>query len=243
MASITWGRDVAEVYDRLSASRYDPSELEPTVDRLEEWAGGGPALEFAVGTGRVAIPLAQRGVAVHGIELSPHMVEVMRAKPGADQVDVAVGDMTTTRLRRRFTLVYIVFNSLMNVTTQDEQLAVFENAAAHLARGGRFVVELMVPQLRRSPPGEMGWIYELDADHVSVETFDDPVGQIAWSHHWVVVDGHLFRHAAPYRYVWPAELDLMARLAGFCVGERWGDWRRGPFTAESESQVVVFEKE
>jgi hypothetical protein len=170
------------------------------------------------------------------------MVAQLRVKPGADAVSVTVGDMTTTRIPGRFALVYLVANSIMNVTTQDEQVAVFTNAAAHLEPGGCFVVEVIVPQLRRVPPGEVGRVFAFDPDHVGIETFDDVVGQIAWSHHLIVVDDRLVRHAAPYRYVWPSELDLMGRIAGFGVRARWSGWDRAAFTADSTSQVVVFEK-
>lgn len=242
VAAITWERDVAEVYDATSAEMFKPAILDPTIDLLEKLAGGGPALEFAVGTGRVALPLSARGVSVTGIELSPHMVAQLHAKPGADEVPVTVGDMTTTRVPGTFTLVYLVWNAIMNVTTQDEQLAVFANAAAHLEPGGSFVVEVGVPQLRRLPPGEIGRIFALDPDHVGIETFDDLVGQVAWSHHWMEVDGRLVRHSAPYRYVWPSELELMARMASFRLRDRWAGWRREPFTSESTGQVAVFEK-
>ena len=150
--------------------------------------------------------------------------------------------MTTTRVPGSFRLVYLVANTLMNVTTQEDQLAVVANAAAHLAPGGCFVVELIVPQLQEVPPGERGRVFALDPDHVGVETFDDLVGQVAWSHHWFEVDGRLVRHSAPYRYVWPSELDLMARSAGLQVRDRWAGWDRSAFTSSSASQVVVFEK-
>jgi hypothetical protein len=150
--------------------------------------------------------------------------------------------MTTTRLPQQFALVYLVANSIMNVTTQEEQLAVFSNAAAHLVVGGCFVIELMVPQLRRVAPSEVARVFRLDADHVGIETFDDVVGQVAWSHHWIVTDDRLVRHSAPYRYIWPSELLLMARLAGFELRDRWGDWDGSPFTSESVKQVAVFVK-
>jgi SAM-dependent methyltransferase len=212
------------------------------VDLLAGLACGGLVLEFAVGTGRVALPLAARGGAVHGIELSPHMAERLAAKPGAAAVPVTIGDMTTTRVPGTFRLVYLVANTIMNVTTQNDQLAVFANAAAHLEPGGCFVVEVEVPQLRRVPPGEVGWVFTLDPDHVGIETFDDTAAQIAWSHHWMEVDGRLVRHSAPYRYVWPSELDLMARIAGFRLQDRWAGWDKAPFTSGSHSQVAVFEK-
>jgi SAM-dependent methyltransferase len=242
VGSITWDREVAEVYDATYAALAEPAVLDPMVDLLAGLAGDGPALEFAAGTGRVALPLSARGVAVHGIELSPPMAEHLRAKPGAAAVPVTIGDMTTTRVPGEFTLVYLVANTVMNVTTQDEQVAVFANASAHLVAGGHFVVEVVVPQLRRVPPGETARVFTLDPDHVGIETFDDPVGQIAWSHHWVAVEGRLVRHSAPYRYLWPSELDLMARLAGLRLTDRWAGWDRSPFTADSGSQVAVYAK-
>ena len=242
MGSITWGREIAEVYDATYAAKFEPPVLGPIVDVLADLAGGRPALEFAVGTGRVALPLAARGIAVHGIELSPHMAEQLLAKPGAEAVPVTVGDMTTTRVPGIFALVYLMANTIMNVTTQDDQLAVFANAGAHLEPGACFVVEVLVPQLRRVPPGEAGWVFTLDPDHVGIETFDDTVGQIAWSHHWIEAGGRLVRHSAPYRYVWPSELDLMAKITGFRLRDRWAGWDRAPFTSGSQSQVAVFEK-
>jgi len=242
MGSVMWGREIAEVYDATYDEQSTAAVLDPIIEVLAGLAGGGPVLEFAIGTGRVALPLRARGVAVDGIELSPHMVDQLRAKPGGDDVPVTVGDMTTSRAPGTFDLVYLVANTIMNVTTQDEQVAVFANAAAHLRPGGCFVVEVIVPQLRKVPPGEVARVFTMDADHVGIETFDDVVGQIAWSHHWMEVDGHLVHHAAPYRYVWPSELDLMARLAGLRVRDRWAGWDRSPFTADSTGQVAVFEK-
>ena len=242
MGSITWDRDVAEVYDATYSAMFEAAVLDPTVDRLAELAQRGPALEFAAGTGRVTLPLSARGISVHGLELSPHMADQLRAKPGGEAITLTVGDMSTTRVTGTFTLVYLVANSIMNVTTQDDQVAVFVNAAAHLGPGGRFVVEVIVPQLRSLPRGEIGRVFTLDADHVGIETFDDLVGQVAWSHHWVEVEGRLVRHSAPYRYVWPSELVLMARIAGFRLEHRWADWHQAPFTSESTRQVAVFEK-
>ena len=242
MASITWDRELAQVYDETYAAAFEPSALDPVIEVLAELAGSGKALEFAVGTGRVALPLAARGIPTHGVELSPHMAERLRAKPGSDAVAVTVGDMTTTVVPGSFSLVYIVANSIMNVTTQQEQLAVFANAAAHLQRGGCFVVEVIVPQLQHVPPGDSARVFTLKPDHVGIETFDDLVGQIAWSHHWVYVQGKLVRHSAPYRYIWPSELELMAQLAGLRLRERWAAWDRTPFTATSTSQVAVFER-
>ena len=243
MSSVTWDREWAEVYDRIYAAMFEPSVLGPMVGVLAGLAGGGPALEFAVGTGRVALALSGQGVAVHGLELSEPMAGRLSAKPGAQAVPVTIGDMTAARVAGGpFRLVYLVANTLMNVTAQDEQVAVFANAARHLAPGGCFVVEVIVPQLRRVPPGEAARVFTFDPDHVGIEIFEDPVRQIAWSHHWVDVDGRLMRHSAPYRYVWPSELDLMAKLTGFSLRDRWAGWDGEPFTSDSRSQVAVFEK-
>jgi SAM-dependent methyltransferase len=240
MATVVWGADLAEHYDVTTAAMFAPEVLEPMVGVLAELAGDGAALELAIGTGRVGLALQARGVPVSGIELSPHMVERLRAKPGGADIPMAVGDMATTRVPGRFRLVYLVFNTIMNVTTQDEQVAVFTNAAAHLEPGGCFVVEVELPQLRRVPEGELGRVFEMGPDHVGIETFDDPVGQLSWSHHWWSTGGRLAHHAAPYRYVWPSELDLMARLAGLARLDRWADWARRPFTATSTAQIAVF---
>jgi SAM-dependent methyltransferase len=236
-----WERDIADAYDVTTSPMFDRSVVEPTVDFLVEAGRGGAALEFAIGTGRIALPLAERGVRVHGIELPPHMVQRLRSKPGAAAIDVTIGDMTTTRVNGSFAVVYLVFNTIMNVTTQAEQVAVFRNAAAHLEPDGCFVVEVVVPQLRRLPVGEAGRVFTLETDHVAIETFDDLVGQVSWSHHWISVEGRLVHHSAPYRYVWPSELDRMAQLAGLRLRERWATWSRAPFTSESTSQVAVFE--
>jgi SAM-dependent methyltransferase len=237
-----WGKEIAEAYDTSTSVMFQPAHLDPVVELLAELAGAGPVLELAIGTGRVALPLAARGIALEGVELSPHMLEQLRAKPGGDAIAVTVGDMASTSVGRTFKLVYLVFNTIMNVTTQDEQVAVFANAAAHLEPGGCFVVEVSIPQLRRLPAGELGRVFAMEPDHVGIETFDDLVGQVTWSHHWSKIDGRLLQDSAPYRYVWPSELDLMARLAGLRMRERWAGWKREPFTSESESQVAVFEK-
>jgi SAM-dependent methyltransferase len=221
---------------------FEPDVIDPIIDVLTELAAGGSALEFAIGTGRVALPLSARGIPVHGIELSPHMLRQLHGKPGADAVPTTTGDMTTTRVPGEFRLVYLLANTIMNVTTQDEQVAVFANAAAHLEPGGSFVVEVIVPQLRHVPPGDTARVFTLCPDHVGIETFDDMAAQIASSHHWMEIDGHLVRHTAPYRYVWPSELDLMARLAGMRLRDRWSGWAREPFTSDSTRHVSVWEK-
>jgi SAM-dependent methyltransferase len=187
----------------------------------------------------VALPLSERGVRVAGIELSPHMAAVLRDKPGAAAVPVTIGDMTSTRVPGAHSLVYLVFNTIMNVTTQEEQVAVFENAAAHLAPGGRFVVEVVVPGL---PAGELGRVFDISDGHVGIDTIDDPVAQISSSHHWRLIDGQWRRSSAPFRYIWPSELDLMARLAGLRLEHRWAGWDKAPFTGTSTSQVAVYRK-
>lgn len=240
MPSVVWPREVAETYDAASAAMFDPAVLGPTVDLLFDLARGGPALELAVGTGRVALPLKARGITVSGVELSPHMAGQLRAKPGGADIEVAVGDMTTERAPGTFKLVYLVWNAIMNVTTQEEQVAVFANAAAHLEAGGRFVVEVGVP--RPVPSGELGRVFTFEEDRVGIDTYDDPVAQILSSHHWFTIDGRFVHFSAPYRYVWPSELDLMGRLAGLQLENRWSGWGREPFGATSISQVAVFTK-
>jgi Methyltransferase domain len=242
MATVLWGPEIAAVYDRGSAGMFDPAVVGATVDVLAALAGQGAALEFAVGTGRVALPLSGRGVPVAGIELSPDMAAVLRAKPGAAAVPVTIGDMTSTRVPGAYSLVYLVFNTIMNVTTQDEQVAVFENAAAHLAGGGRFVVEVGLPAVAGLPATELGRVFDVSPGHVGIDTIDDPVAQITSSHHWTLIDGQWRRSSAPYRYVWPSELDLMARIAGFRLEHRWAGWDKSPFTGSSTSQVAVYQK-
>jgi Methyltransferase domain len=242
MATVLWGAEIASVYDNTSAAMFAPEVLGPAVDVLAALAGDGAALEFAVGSGRVALPLSERGVPVAGIELSPHMAAVLRGKPGAAAVPVTIGDMTSTRVPGVYSLVYLVFNTIMNVTTQDEQVSVFENAAAHLASGGRFVVEVGVPAVSGLPAGELGRVFDVSPGHVGIDTIDDPVSQITSSHHWTLIDGQWRRSSAPFRYVWPSELDLMARLAGLRLEHRWAGWDKSPFTGTSTSQVAVYRK-
>ena len=242
MATLIWGADAAARYDAASTGMFDPAVVGPAVDLLAALADEGPALEFAIGTGRVALPLSERGVPVSGIELSPHMAEVLRSKPGAAAVPVTIGDMATTRVPGEFSLVYLVYNTIENLTTQDEQVAVFANAAAHLRPGGRFLLEVEVPSVPRIQPGEQGRIFDLSPGHLGVDTHDDPVGQLLSSHHWTLLDGQWVQASGQYRYVWPSELDLMARLAGLRFEARWAGWDRSPFTAASPSQVVVYAK-
>jgi SAM-dependent methyltransferase len=232
---------VAATYDRDVGAMSAPDVLGPAVDLLAGLADGGPALEFAVGTGRVALPLAARGVPVTGIDVSAAMLSRLRAKPGGEAVPVVRGDMTTTRVPGAFALVYLVFNTVMNVTTQAGQVAVFRNAAAHLAPGGRFLVEVMVPALHRLPPGETAHVFSLTPEHVGIDEYD-VVTQRMWSHHHRVTGARAEVSSIGFRYAWPAELDLMAQLAGLEPEARWAGWDRAPFTAASTSHVSVWRR-
>jgi SAM-dependent methyltransferase len=233
---------IAAGYDAASAGLFDSRVLGPTVDFLAELAGDGPALEFGIGTGRVALPLSERGVPVSGIDISPAMVGRLRTKPGAHKIDVTIGDFATTRVGHGFRLVYLVYNTIMNLTRQDQQVDCFCNAAAHLAGNGCFVVEVGVPDLRRLPPGETTRVFARDESYVGFDEYTDLTAQIAYSHHWWVTEGRAEIFSAPYRYVWPSELDLMARIAGFSLRERSAGWSDEPFTSESRSHVSVWEK-
>ena len=238
-----FGEDVAARYDEGSGPQFDPEVIRSTVDLLAELAADGPALEFAVGTGRVAFPLAARGVPVAGIELSDAMAERLRAKDGAERVQVTIGDMATTRVAGTFRLVYLVYNTIGNLTTQDQQVACFANAAAHLEPGGLFVVEVGVPELRRLAPGEDARVFAHAPGYVGYDHYVDLVHQQAVSHHFVVDGSNAHEFRTPFRYVWPSELDLMAKLAGMSLRHRWGGWDRSPFTGESASHVSAWEKQ
>ena len=232
---------IAARYDESSAEMFAPAAVDPVVDVLSELAGDGRALELGVGTGRIALPLARRGVPVHGIELSRAMVARLRAKPGGDDVGVTIGDFATTTVPGTFAVAYLVFNTIMNLTTQAEQVACFGNVAAHLEPGGCFVVEVGVPDLQRLPPGETARVFHIAEDRWGIDEYD-VARQGLVSHHFETVDGRLERFSAPFRYVWPAELDLMAQLAGMRLRERWSDWQRAPFTSDSRRHVSVWEK-
>jgi SAM-dependent methyltransferase len=236
-----FGEGVAERYDESSADMFDPAVVDPAVDFLAGLAGDGAALELGIGTGRIALPLAGRGVRVHGIDLSEAMVTELRAKPGSETIGVTIGDFATTKVDGTFSLAYLVFNTIGNLTTQDEQVACFQNVADHLESGGCFVIEVGVPSLRRLPPGETARVFDLSPTHVGVDEFD-PATQGLISHHFSLVDGEWELGSTPFRYVWPAELDLMARLAGMRLRERWSGWNREPFTSESTRHVSVWEK-
>ncbi|GAA4574917.1 class I SAM-dependent methyltransferase [Micromonospora coerulea] len=236
-----FGEEVAAAYDDRTIEMFDSDVVATTVDVLADLAGAGRALELGIGTGRVALPLARRGVPVHGIDLSRAMVARLRAKPGGDAIDVTIGDFATTRVDGTFSLAYLVFNTIMNLTSQEAQVACFRNVAAHLAPGGRFVIEVLVPELRRLPPGQnvvpfrvgpTGWAYDIY----------DVATQATSSNYVRVVDGRAEHRSIPFRYVWPAELDLMAQLAGLRLCDRWDGWTGEPFTSESRQHVSVWER-
>jgi SAM-dependent methyltransferase len=235
-----FGEHVAARYDESSADLFEPAVVDPVVDLLADLAGHGAALELGIGTGRIALPLARRGIRVHGIDLSEAMVARLRAKPGAEQIGVTIGDFATTTVEGRFSVAYLVFNTIMNLTTQDEQVACFENVAAHLEPGGCFVIEVMVPALQRLPPGETVRAFDVTPTHLGFDEYDI-ASQGLISHHYSVLDGNLDVVSMPFRYVWPSELDLMARLAGMTLRERWSGWQREPFTSDSTKHVSVWE--
>ena len=238
-------------FDERVAARYDesgetsewsdPVVVEATVDLLADLAGSGRALELGIGTGRIALPLAQRGVPVHGIDLSQAMVARLRAKPGGEDIAVTIGDFATTTVDGTFSVAYVVFNTIMNLTTQEEQVACFRNVAAHLEPGGCFVIEVGVPDLQRLPPGETVRPFHISERRWGFDEYD-LARQGLISHHLELVDGRAEQVSMPFRYVWPAELDLMAELAGMKLRDRWSGWKREPFTSESRSHVSVWEK-
>jgi SAM-dependent methyltransferase len=235
--------EVAARYDETLGVMGSPEVLGPTVDLLADLAGTGAALEMAVGTGRIALPLAARGVPVNGIELSPDMVAQLRSKPGGDAIPVTIGDMTTTQVEGTFSLVYLLYNTIGNVETQDRQVACFANAAAHLEPRGCFVIEVGVPDLRRLVPGHDAVLFAHAPGYVGYDRYDDLVAQHAVSHHFVADDSGAREAHTPFRYVWPSELDLMAQLAGLELENRWAGWDRSPFTGDSPSHVSVWRRQ
>jgi hypothetical protein len=220
---------------------FDPAVIGPTVDLLAELAGDGGALEFAIGTGRIALPLAERGVRVAGIDNSEAMLARLGAKPGAERIEAVAGDMATTRVDGDFSLVYLVFNTIFNLTTQDGQVACFQNAAAHLPSGGRFVIEARVPELQRLPLGQTVLPWRADPSGMSYYVYDVVTQRLSGQHYYFT-DGRVEANPTEMRYAWPAELDLMARLAGLRLEDRWADWRREPFTHLSPAHVSVYAK-
>jgi SAM-dependent methyltransferase len=232
---------VAARYDESAAEMFDPAVVDPVVDLLVELAGGGRALELGIGTGRIALPLAQRGVPVHGIELSQAMAARLRTKPGGEDTAVTIGDFATTTVDGTFSLAYLVFNTISNLTTQAAQVACFRNVAAHLEPGGCFLVEVGVPALQRLPPGETFRVFHASETRWGFDEYD-VASQGLTSHHLEIVDGRLERLSIPFRYTWPAELDLMAQIAGMSLRERWSGWKKEPFTSDSRKHVSVWEK-
>jgi SAM-dependent methyltransferase len=232
---------VAARYDASSAGMFAPEVVQPAVEFLAGLAGSGRALELGVGTGRIALPLAERGVPVAGIDSSEPMLARLRAKPGADRIEAVVGDMAATRVDGEFSLVYLVFNTIFNLTTQDGQVACFENAASHLGRGGRFVIEARVPELQRLPLGQTVLPWRADPTGLSFYVYDVVTQRLSGQHYHMEGD-RLQPSPIEMRYAWPSELDLMARLAGLRLEHRWGGWSREPFTALSPSHVSVYVK-
>ena len=237
-----WDAETARRYDTPGTGMFAPEVLGPTVDRLVALAGGGRALELAIGTGRVAVPLAERGVPVTGIELSPHMVEQLRTKVDEDAIPVVLGDMATATAPGEFSLVYLVFNTIANLLTQEEQVACFRNAARHLVPGGRFVIELWVPELRKLPPGVEATVWLNEPGYIGLDTYD-VLHQRVVSHHFRFDEGRQAELGrTPHRYIWPAELDLMGQLAGFTLESRDADWSGSAFTEDSRSHVSVYRR-
>jgi SAM-dependent methyltransferase len=232
---------IAKSYETRWPELFEPAMVDPVVAFLAELAGTGAALELGIGTGRIAIPLSRRGFRVHGIDLSPDMIAELRAKPSTNDIGVTIGDMATTRVPGTFKLAYLVRNTIMNLTTQDQQVACFQNVAAHLQPGGCFVIEVVIPALQRLPPRETVRAFTVTPAHLGFDEYD-VAAQGLVSHHYWMVDGQLEPRSVPFRYVWPSELDLMARLAGMTLRERWSDWTRAPFTSDSEQHVSVWEK-
>jgi SAM-dependent methyltransferase len=235
---------VASEYAALWPHLFEPGMVDPPVEFLADLARGGAVLELGVGTGRLALPLSRRGLAVHGIELSSDMIEQLRREPGGDAIDVTVGDFASAHVaggEEAFSLAYLVRNTIMNLTTQDDQVACFANVARHLCAGGHFVIEVVVPDVRRLPPGETVRMFDVDPAHLGFEEYDAATQRSVSHHYWDRGD-RVETFSAPFRSVWPSELDLMARLAGLSVRERWSDWDRTPFTSESRSHVSVWEK-
>jgi SAM-dependent methyltransferase len=232
---------VAVSYDRESPDMYDPHVLEPAVNFLADTAKHGPILELGIGTGRVALPLSQRGLEVSGIDISSDMLAELHRKPGSESIVTMVGDFATTTMPGTFALVYLVYNTISNLTTQAEQVACFQNAAQHLDPGGRFVIELWIPDLQRFPPGLPALPFTITPSHVGFDEMDIST-QLGVSHHYFFDGDHVTRFDCPYRYVWPSELDLMAQMAGLTLDERWADWDRSPFTSDSRKHISVWSR-
>lgn len=242
MPEVYFDERIAERYEVYWPNLFEPAVVDPVVSFLADLAGDGTALELGIGTGRIALPLSQRGVRVHGIDLSTAMVARLRAKPGGHDIGVTLGDFATTRVSgQQFRLAYLVRNTIENLKTQDEQVECFRNVAAQLEPGGCFVIEVEVPALQRLPPGETIRAFTMTPAHLGFDEYD-VAAQGLVSHHYWVIDGKLEIFSSPFRYVWPSELDLMARLAGMTLRERWSGWEHQPFTSHSTMHISVWEK-
>ncbi len=235
----TYGDRMADVYD----SFYGPVDVELRIDVLEELAAGGRALELGIGTGSFALPLAARGVEVHGIDASEAMVEQLRAKAGGAGVPVTIGDFADVEVEGTFSLIYVLNNTLFMLTEQEEQVRCFENAAARLEDSGVFLVDAFVPDVTRFDRGQevRARLPDLETVRLDVSTHD-PMKQLVDFRHVLVSEAGIRVYPAQLRYAWPSELDLMAQLAGLRLRERWGDWNRSPFTSKSEGHVSVYER-
>ncbi len=243
MNKVYFDEKIASTYDQDSRFMFVPEVLDPIVDFLASLAGGGSALEFGIGTGRVALPLAERCHKIHGIDISSAMLDQLSKKPGAERISTTEGSFASTRVNTKFQVVYLIYNTITNLTSQEEQIACFQNAADHLESGGHFVIELIVPRLQDLASGERVRPFHIGEDHFGFDEYTDFNGQILYSHHYWNDEGSFRKFSAPYRWVWPSELDLMARLAGLSLSARYGGWNREPFTDESTSHVSVWEKE
>jgi SAM-dependent methyltransferase len=241
VAQTRFDERVAARYETYWPELFEPAAIDPVVSFLADLAGDGAALELGVGTGRLALPLSRRGVPVHGIELSPAMAARLRAQPGGAQIGITIGDFATTKVGATFRLAYLVRNTITNLTSQDEQTECFRTVAAQLEPDGCFVIENYIPQLQRLPPGETTRVFTSTPSHLGFEQYD-LAAQIAVSQHYWMIDGQLETFSSPHRYLWPSELDLMAKIAGMTLRERWDDWHRAPFTSESTMHVSVWEK-
>lgn len=236
-----FGEGIAATYDESAAHLFDPAVVDPAVDFLAELARDGRALELGIGTGRLALPLSRRGVPVHGIELSKAMAARLHAKPGGEDIGVTIGDFATTAVEGTFSVAYLVRNTIMNLTFQEAQIACFRNVAAHLTPGGCFVIEVIVPGLQRLPPGQTIQDFHLSETRWGLDEYDVATQGLV-SHHFTFLEGQITRWSVPFRYAWPAELDLMAQLAGLSLRERWSGWKREPFTGDSREHVSVWQK-
>jgi SAM-dependent methyltransferase len=232
---------IAESYEAKWPHLFEPAAVDPVVSFLADLAGSGPVLELGIGTGRIALPLSQRGIRVHGIDISEAMLTQLRAKPGGGDIGVTIGDFATTTLGGTFALAYLVRNTIENLTTQDDQVECFRNVAAQLEPGGYFVIEVEVPALQRLPPGETIRAFTVTPTHLGFDEYDIAAQGLISHHYWVEGD-QLEALSVPFRYVWPSELDLMARLAGMTLRERWSGWKHEPFTSESTTHISVWQK-